>query len=267
MNSAIARGVDMIELSGAPKPELLQPQIKKAMAKGIPTATDHNFDRSVTRQTLKNKYSLVADTPAPFSLAAKLMADYAIVHANGGSVDALVLGPRDVSSSKVMFKALKNEFSTVCPDSCKMTILDTPHAKTSSQLVSSIKSSLQRDPNINYVMPVFDFLALDAAPAIQQLGRASKTKVVTYNGTPAVLDQMRKGDIVVMDAGESYEWVAYAAMDQALRVMSGAGPVTKEHTPIRVWTKDNVKEAGVPATKTNNFPTPTEYLQLWGISK
>ena len=49
----------------------------------------------------------------------------------------------------------------------------------------------------------------------------SKAKIVSYNGTPFVLDMMRDGDMVEMDVGESLGWVGMAGIDADMRLLCG----------------------------------------------
>ena len=53
-----------------------------------------------------------------------------------------------------------------------------------------------------------------------------------------------------MDVGENLDWLGYADMDQAMRILAGLPTVKSENTPLRVFDATNVKEAGTPA-KTN----------------
>ena len=59
---------------------------------------------------------------------------------------------------------------------------------------------------------------------------------------------IENGDNMAADMGENIEWLAYANMDQAMRILTD-GPVIKdgnENTPLRVFDDSNVKEAGAP---------------------
>ncbi len=75
------------------------------------------------------------------------------------------------------------------------------------------------------MLPVYDSMSQFIVPAIQ--AASSKAKIVSYNGTPFVLDMMRDGDIVEMNVGESLGWVGMAGIDADMRVLCGKGKVTE----------------------------------------
>jgi ribose transport system substrate-binding protein len=104
-----------------------------------------------------------------------------------------------------------------------------------------------------------------AAPAIQSAN--SKAKIVSYNGTPFVLDMMRDGDIVEMDVGESLGWVGMAGIDADMRLLCGEKPVTQLNTPAFIFDKTNVATAGKPATFDNGYGDAhiSGFKKLWGI--
>ena len=102
-------------------------------------------------------------------------------------------------------------------------------------------------------------------PAIQ--GANSKAKIVSYNGTPFVLDMMRDGDIVEMDVGKSLGWVGMAGIDADMRVLCGKGTVTKLNTPAYIFDKSNVATAGKPATFNDGYGDAhiAGFKKLWGL--
>ena len=71
------------------------------------------------------------------------------------------------------------------------------------------------------MLPIYDSMSQFIVPAIQ--AASSKAKIVSYNGTPFVLDMMRDGDMVEMDVGESLGWVGMAGVDADMRVLCGQG--------------------------------------------
>ena len=87
---------------------------------------------------------------------------------------------------------------------------------------------------------------------------------MTYNGTQNVLALLQKGNIVSLDVGESLNWLGYAFMDQAFRVMAGQKPVP-ENTPIRAMDKANVDELGTPPDVTKGYGDSyvKGYTDLW----
>jgi ribose transport system substrate-binding protein len=83
-------------------------------------------------------------------------------------------------------------------------------------------------------------------PAIAIAGKGESVKVVTFNGTPFVLDLIREGS-VEMDIGENLDWIAHAMLDDEMRLLCGMAPITDSKVPLRIFTADNIAEVGSPA--------------------
>ena len=90
------------------------------------------------------------------------------------------------------------------------------------------------------MIPFVDGMAQYAAAGITAAGKTDKVKISTFNGTPFALKMIQDGNIVAMDVGENLDWLGWADMDQALRILVGAKPVQSEHTPLRVFDESNV---------------------------
>jgi ribose transport system substrate-binding protein len=106
-----------------------------------------------------------------------------------------------------------------------------------------------------------------ALAAVTASGAGNDVKIVSFNGTPSVLKMIQDGTPVAMNVGENPEWLAYANMDQALRILAGEDPVSSEHTPARVFTKDNVDDAGTPPELGKGYGDAyiAGYEKLWGL--
>jgi ribose transport system substrate-binding protein len=106
-------------------------------------------------------------------------------------------------------------------------------------------------------------------PAITAANKIGKVHISTYNGTPFVLGYMQKGDIVRMDVGENLNWLGWAYIDADMRILSGQKLPLQfdEHTPLRVFTKANVAQAGTPPQLSTGYGTAYQigYKKLWGI--
>jgi ribose transport system substrate-binding protein len=244
MNQAIAQKASAIIL-GAP-PEQLGPQLKQAKAAGIPVDVLHLYDRvmPVPRDVTSTVF-------APFTKAARLMADWVIMDTSG-KADAVILTDRSVPPSKHIVSAMQAEFRAHCPD-CETTVVDVPATDWATKMQSATQSALLADPGINYVVPIYDSASQFVIPGIRAAGRSGKVRIATYNGTPFVLENIRTKNIVAMDVGESQAWIAHANMDQVLRMITGRKPLPAAQTPIRVFNQSNIAEAGKPPDPNRAF--------------
>jgi ribose transport system substrate-binding protein len=270
MNQAVAQKADAIILSNAPDPKVLQPQIVQAKNAKIPTISTHWYDVNDANDTPANVKApnLAADVPFTFTTIARLEADWAIQKSNCKAHTVFIYAS-DSDGHKQMNNAFHDELTTRCGSGCSVTSIGLPFSKWPTRLQSDIQAQLSANPNVNWVIPDVDFGVQFAVPAINGAGKgAGQVKVATFNGTPSVLKQVRDGQIVDMDIGENLNWNAYADLDQTMRVMLGTTPVTNEHTPIRIFSKDNIGETGDPPGYNKGWGTSDfagGYRKLWGV--
>lgn len=263
MDAAIAQKADIITLTGGTiSPKYFAPQAAAAKATGIPIIPVLNTDLSQPQDP-----AATARVAQPYEQAARLDADY-ITKDTKCAADVLVLTSNEVIGSPASINALKDEFKTQCPN-CKLTFQNISVPDWATQIPNIVRSAIQSDPKLNYVMPLYDAMSQFVAPGIQLSGATGKVHIATFNGTPFVLQMMQDGDVVRMDVGENPAQVGYATIDQAARILSGSKPIASgnEGIPLRVFTKANVNEAGTPAVLGKGYGNAysSAYLKLWGI--
>lgn len=259
VNTAIAEGYDLIDFQGGLPVQLMVPQITEAREKGIKVTATHLWD--ATTQAVPDYMDGAANTD--YVTVGKIIAAWAI-QKTGGKVNALVLGPDEITPTAPLRDAITDYLDENCPD-CKWQYINTPVAEWATKIQPAVQSALLADPSINYVLPVYDSMAQFIVPAIQIAN--SGAKVVSYNGTPFVLDMIRDGDIVEMDVGESLGWVGYAGVDANMRVLCGLDPVTKLNTPAYIFSDENIETAGNPATFNDGYGDVhvEGFSKLWEI--
>ncbi len=266
MNQAITAKPDIIVLSTAPDPRVLQPQLTAAKKAGIPVVVTHFYDdSSPTPPDCEGcAAGVTALVTAPFNVAGKAAADW-IINDSGGKANALVIGGADILPSPGTVDTVKKEFQDSCPD-CKVTVANIPVSEWNTKTQGEVQAALNKDPTIDYVYPLYDAMVAGAVPAVQTLGRKGKVKVVSYNGSPYVLKYIQDSNIAAMDVGEDTVGIGYASMDQSFRILSGMQPVD-ERTPIRIWDSTNVKDSGTPPRTGVGYGNalPDGFSKLWGL--
>jgi ribose transport system substrate-binding protein len=245
INTAVAEGFDLIDLQGGLPPEFVQPQVMEARDAGVKVTATHNWD--ATTQTPPEFMDGAANTD--YVTIGKIIAAWAMVQTEG-QVNALVLGPDEITPTAPIRDAVIGYLEDNCPD-CRTTYINVPVNDWATQGQPAVQNALLADPSINYVLPVYDSMSQFIVPAIQIAG--SDAKIASYNGTPFVLDMMREGDIVEMNVGESLGWVGMAGTDANMRLLCGLDPVTKLNTPAYIFTDENVESAGNPATFNDGY--------------
>lgn len=259
INTAVAEGFDLIDLQGGLPPEFLVPQITEAQNAGVKVTATHNWD--ATTQETPEFMDGAANTD--YVTIGKIIAAWTMVQTDG-QVNALVLGPDEITPTAPLRDAIIGYLEENCPD-CKTTYINVPVNDWATQGQPAVQNALLADSSINYVLPVYDSMSGFIVPAIQIAG--SSAKIVSYNGTPFVLDMMREGDIVEMNVGESLGWVGMAGTDANMRLLCGLEPVTTLNTPAFIFTDENVETAGNPATFNDGYGDvhTAGFKALWGI--
>ena len=261
MDAAISQKASAIVLLAGNDPASLQPQIKAAKAKGIPTIVAHLYDDK--QQSAPNVGGLVN---IPYNVAGQLIADQAIVDTKA-KANALVVTINQVKSTVPMVAGIKSEFAKFCKG-CKLKFTDVTIADVATKIQPNVQGALTADPNINYVICLYDSAeAPFAEAAIRAAGRIGKVKISTFNGTPEILREVKKGDIVASDVGENLDWIGYAIVDQSMRIIGGLPAVKNARVPVRAFDKTNIAQAGSSFTSGWGTSYIGGYQKLWKLKK
>jgi ribose transport system substrate-binding protein len=146
--------------------------------------------------------------------------------------------------------------------------INVPSSDWATRIQPDVQSAIVADPNINYVIPIYDPMTQFVVPAITATGKTGKIHVATFNGTPDALKMLASGTVVRMDIGENLEWLASANLDELFRAMLGSAPVANENTALRVFTQQTVSDTGNPPQYNLGFGSAytAGYDALWGVS-
>jgi ribose transport system substrate-binding protein len=261
MEEAIAEHANLIDLLAGINPELLTPQMQAAKAAHIPVVASDAYSIGQPSDPL-----LTGVVDVPYAEAGTIMADWTIQH-SGGHADALVIESNDVVSSPEEAGAAVDAFHQNCP-ACKVRVINIPVSDWASETQTQVESELRAHPSMNYILPVYDSQSQYITPAISLAGDTGKVHIVTYDGTAFVLKYLLDHDDVVMDVGEDLKWIAWAIMDQEMRIMAGLKPVANEHTPLMIWTQKNIASAGNPPQQSKGYGNSfvQGYEKLWELS-
>jgi len=267
IDQAISQKADAIAMIAGGDPALVLPQLKRAKAAGIPAIISHYYQSGEVPKNVSDV--MAAFVQGTFHQAGRLMANYAYVNTDGEPYP-LIVEAAEAAPSAGMVKAIKDELKSLCPD-CSSKTINVPVADWATKMRGAVQSALVQDPKINYVLPLYDSMSIGAQAGVMAAGK--KTPIASYNGTPAVLKLIQDGDIVQMDAGENVNWIAYATMDQALRLLSGEPPVpdsdNNQRLPLRVFDDNNIDEAGSPPVAGKGYGDAyvDGYRKLWGLDQ
>ena len=92
-----------------------------------------------------------------------------------------------------------------------------------TKLSTTTRSLLTANPNLNYILPLYDGMTIYMVPAINGiLAAKNKVKVASFNATPVVIqNELAKPGPLAADVGGPNQWYGVALADQALRVLAG----------------------------------------------
>jgi ribose transport system substrate-binding protein len=259
MQTAIAQHYDAIDLLGI-DPKLLKPQIDKARAAGIKVTSSHlaGFGWQVPAY-------IDGAIRLPYYEVGQVLAAWAIVKTDG-KANTLAIVAEDLASTADVVKGIKDEFARDCP-SCKLTTRNVPTTQWASGVQKEVAAGLQRDPNVNYLLPIYDAMTQFAAAGLQVAG---KVGMASFNGTPFALQMVADGKLD-MNLGENEVWIGRAILDAAMRAAMDK-PVpndTYAKAPLLVFTKENVANAGTPPDPAKGYGESyvAGFDKLWGLQQ
>jgi ribose transport system substrate-binding protein len=259
---AVRNGFNVIDLISGIDPKTLEPQIRAANKAGVKTMTSHFYDPSQPFNPL-----VAASLPVGFNAIGKLLADWAILRTQGNA-QIVVIKSSEVPPTEPLMRGLREELAKYCPRCRIVNEINVGVIEWATKIQPSVQSTLLANPDVNFVLPIYDSMAQFVVPAIQITGKKGKVRIATFNGTPFVLDYVRNGD-VDMDIGESLDWIARATVDGYLRGLCGL-PVPKDiGVPFYIFDAANAKEAGVPAQFDRGYGSDyvTGFHKLWGLAQ
>ena len=256
-SNAITKKVSLIDLLAGPDPNALKPQIDEEKAAGLLVVSSH---LSGLEQTVPNvSYNL----PIDYKHAGELLADWVITKDTKAHV--LVIVSDEIVSTKAMRDGISSEFDTYGGPDIKYTFVNVPIPDWGTKVKPAVQSAIVADPQLTYVVCIYDSMSQFVTPAIDATNSAGKVKVIGFNGTPFVLDLVRTGKVEA-DIGESLNWAGMAIADAEMRLIGGKGQVASMNIPFRLFTKDNAAEAGVPAEFSKGYGDfIDQYLTLWQV--
>lgn len=265
IDQAVNQKADIIILAQGVNAELLVPALERAKAAGIPVITTHTYQNGEALPAVLEGL-IASQVTAPFNEAARLMADYAI-QATEGQGEILIVNSSEVPPSNGMVSAMKEELESHC-GGCSVEEVDVATSAWATDLASTIQSALQSNPNIDFVLPVYDSMMLYIESAVLSSGKMGQVQTASFNGTPAILKLMQEGDVVAMDVGEDVSWLAWSTLDEAGRILTGNEPTPggNQQTPLKVLTDDNVADTGTPPQPGQGYGNAyvEGYKALWG---
>ena len=263
---AINRGFDCILLESIQTSLVAEP-MRRAQAAGIPVININEVAEEGPNIPWPDGL-----TAFDYVGGALLDADWILADSSGKDINVVIFhagGPRH----QQMADAQRQRIESMCIGGCKVTEEIVRFADFATRLPSLAQTAVNRDPSVNYMIPVIDGMTLNIIPGLEAAGAQERVKIATYNGTPSVLQLMKDNHVVYADPGGPHVWEGWVDVDQALRVLTGNDPVpsTTEESkpPNRLFDRTNIDEldlSGPEEVWYNTAAAKEGFKQLWGIA-
>lgn len=258
VSQAVAQGADGIILQSI-SPTVVSGPLEEAFDAGIPVIDLFNSNPD---DPLNGLFSHVT---ADFTKVGGVLASYVLADTEC-TANTLVLGT--ATSFELLthqLNGIRDTYESLCPD-CKFAYHDLNSATLATDGPRTVQNLLRRDPEVDWVIAQFDFLAGLLVPAIQEIGMGDEVKVIGHDGLPANLEYVRQGDVQNVDvAFPPTEYLGYLLFDEIGRAMAGedSGNVV---VPSQLFDGENIAP-----TDDALFPEFGDYQsafeELWGLSQ
>ena len=161
IEQAIANKADAILLMGIP-PQAFGVQVAEAKSAGIPIIVGSNGVAAIPTTD-----GVTAAVTIDHIAVGKLLAAWMVAN-SGGNSEAVVVTHDEVMGTKEIVDSISGETMRLCAD-CSVKVENLPFAKIQTE--GEVTQSLAvRNPDLDYIVPVYDFETLSMIPALDQTG-------------------------------------------------------------------------------------------------
>lgn len=200
---------------------------------------------------------------------AELNADWVLADSGGDDINLVVFHAESIRH-RDMASAIRARVEAGCQGECDVRFEQVNFADFATRLPSLTQTLLTSDPTINYMIPVIDGMSLNIVPGIRQAGASDRVKLVSYNGTPSVLEFLEQGETVTSVVGGPHAWEGWLDVDRAIRVLLDE-PVEPGEVkpPNRLFDAQNVAEIDVSGSEADWYDTDAArngFRELWNVA-
>jgi len=261
--TAVSQGYDVILVESIASDSIAEP-IKRARQAGIKVIICNERTAADGGPVLSD---IDGGVSMPYSDAAQLEADWVISDSKGTGKVAIFRMP-NVPAHDGMVDRIKDEFKKHAPGLEIVDVQEVAIPDWATRLPTLTRTLLTQHPDLDYIIPLVDGMALNIVPALKQANKANQVSISTFNATPAVMKMLRDGSPVKANVGGGNVWESWAYVDQALRLLTGMEPV-EQNIPLRMFDTTNITDIDVDAQEGTWYDTNAAidgYKKLWGLA-
>jgi ABC-type sugar transport system substrate-binding protein len=265
LTQALAAKPDMI-IAQALDTKFIASYIARAKSEGIKVVTAQTGTPGIP--TVPGD---LAEVTFDYPQVGRILADWFVADSGctkGGPQIVTSTSSRQPSAAEVA--GMQSEIKKLCPSLNVPSVQNVLIPDWPTKLATTTRSLLTSNPNLNYILPLYDGMTIYMVPAINGIIAAkSRVKVGSFNATPVVIqNELAKPSPLAADVGGPNQWYGVALADNALRVLAGQTPVANENVPLRLFTRDNVGTIDPKKDESTWYGSVNpicEYHKLWGL--
>ncbi|HVW46650.1 MAG TPA: sugar ABC transporter substrate-binding protein [Solirubrobacterales bacterium] len=190
----------------------------------------------------------------------------AITAESEGKANTLFLTENAIGCDVARQEGFEAEFPKVCPE-CKYEKLQFNTETIENTLPQQVQAALNSNPELNWVVGVYDQAASIAATQVLQAGKGDQISVAGMDGNPENVELMLKKQVQKFDLAFDLGPVAWSGVDAAARIYSGqkVGTEVPRGVPAQQYllTWDNVASLGPSKTWAGPPHFEEEFKELW----
>lgn len=229
MDDFINRHVDGIELAPADK-EALVPAIHRARQAGIPLAV---IDSGVSSEEYTSFVS--TDNYGGGVLAARRLAE---ILGKRGDVAIIAVLP-GAASTTAREQGFKDTLSKEFP---QMKIVAFQYGMSDrAKSLAVTEDILTAHPSLNGIFAPNESSSIGAAQALKERGLAGKVKLVAFDSSPSLIEDLRSGVIDSLVLQDPFQ-IGYQGMKTLLDVRAGNTPQKRIDLPPTLVTRDTLND-------------------------
>jgi ribose transport system substrate-binding protein len=191
----------------------------------------------------------------------KIVADGIAVQSKGDA-NVLFATEKSIGCDIARHQGFQDEFPKACAG-CKSKTLQFNAATIQQSLPQQFQAELNQNPDINWIVGVFDGVAAIATTQVQQAGKQDSINVAGMDADPANIGEMEKKGVQKLDVAFAFAETPWAAADAAARIYSGVDVPAGIPANIFLVTQDNTDQ--LPASKVWDGPPDykEQFKKLW----
>jgi ribose transport system substrate-binding protein len=240
--------------------------IAKAKAAGIPFITGQTGSPGLPT----SPSGRVAEVTFDYGQVGRILGAWFAADSNCTGSPQIVTTTSSRQPSAAEVAGIQAALKQYCPSLKPRSVQNVLIPDWATKLPTTTRSDLLADPNLKYLLPLYDGMTIYMNPAIKQAQADSRVRMGSFNATPVVMQtEVSKKTPLVADVGGPNQWYAVALADEVLRVITGGKVIADEKVPLRLFTTANIGSINVKKDESTWYGSINpicKYHALWGVS-